>query len=298
MHPSELRAAFDRGENITELLRREATSSANSEEIIETAYDLQSGSYIAAMQEPSFRQQKVEYCKAIAQVLTTLLPQGGGAILEPGIGEGTTLSFVMQACADSFQCFHGFDISWSRIAACRKWFKEQGTEDVFLSIASIFNTPYSDNSFDIVYTSHSLEPNGGREVPILQELYRIAARYLVLLEPGYELASQEAQQRMRRLGYVRNLAEHADTLGMNVTKHELFRHSANALNPTALTIIEKDPSHPASIPQLACPKFGEPLRDNPDSLYSEGSMRAYPKVKGIPCLRVEDGILASHYDRN
>ncbi len=295
MHPRELKTAFERGENITELLRRENASKINSEEIIETAYDLQSGSYVTALEEPSFRQHKIEYCQAIAKVLTTLIPHDSGAVLEPGIGEGTTLSFVMKACGRSFGQYHGFDISWSRISKCRKWLASQQSGEVFLSVASIFNAPYTDNSFDIVYTSHTIEPNGGHEVPILKELYRIASRYLVLLEPGYELAGPKAKQRMERLGYAQNLREHATSLGMKVTRHELFGTSANSLNPTALTVIEKNSSAPSSIPQLACPKYGDTLKEFPDSLYSEGSLRAYPKIKGIPCLRVDDGILASQY---
>jgi hypothetical protein len=61
MHPRDLKAAFDRGENITSLLRREAASETNTEEIIETAYDLQAGSYIASLSEPSFFRHKEEY---------------------------------------------------------------------------------------------------------------------------------------------------------------------------------------------------------------------------------------------
>lgn len=138
MHPSELRAAFDRGENITDLLRRETESEANTEEIIETAYDLQTGSYVAALDDPSFREHKEEYGKAIADVLTALVDDGG-SVLEPGVGEGTTLSFVMQNCGSLFDHFHGFDISWSRIAKCKEWLLSEGFDDAFVSVASIFH---------------------------------------------------------------------------------------------------------------------------------------------------------------
>jgi ubiquinone/menaquinone biosynthesis C-methylase UbiE len=32
-----------------------------------------------------------------------------------------------------------------------------------LVVADLFHIPFADNSVDVVYTSHSLEPNGGRE---------------------------------------------------------------------------------------------------------------------------------------
>ncbi|MFN9717634.1 MAG: class I SAM-dependent methyltransferase, partial [Planctomycetota bacterium] len=275
-------------------LRKEADSEVNTEEIIETAYDLQSGSYVASLAMLSFRQHKQDYGEAIAKLLKGLLPEGG-SVLEPGVGEGTTLSFVKKSCGVGFGEFHGFDISWSRIATCREWLAAQKMMDVFLAVASIFHAPYQDNSFDVVYTSHTVEPNGGQEFPILKELYRIASRYLVLLEPGYELASDEAQERMRRLGYVRGLKDKAENLGMRVVRHELFPMTANPLNPTALTVIEKNRAARSVSPQLACPRYGDSLQNGADSLYSSGSMRAYPKILGIPCLRVEDGIIASQY---
>ncbi len=163
-------------------------------------------------------------------------------------------------------------------------------------MASIFHAPYADNSIDVVYTSHTIEPNGGREIPILQELYRLAARYLVLLEPGFELATPEARSRMTRLGYARNLHGHAVALGMKVLKHKLFGLTANPLNPTAITIIEKSANAGVARPQLACPRYGDPLFQTGDSLFSPGNIRAYPRILGIPCLRREDGVIASQYE--
>lgn len=40
MHPTKIKAAFDRGENITDLLKKLNLANENTEEIIETAYDL------------------------------------------------------------------------------------------------------------------------------------------------------------------------------------------------------------------------------------------------------------------
>ncbi|MCA9086622.1 MAG: class I SAM-dependent methyltransferase, partial [Planctomycetaceae bacterium] len=186
-------------------------------------------------------------------------------------------------------------LSWSRVAMCRQWLNSQNANGVFLSVASIFHAPYADSSFDVVYTSHTMEPNGGQELAILQELYRITSRFLVLLEPGYEFASAEAQMRMERLGYVRELREKAEQLGMRVVENRLFDVTGNPLNPTAITIIEKNPSASPATPILACPRYGDVLQDYGDSFYSQDSMRAYPKIQGIPCLRVDDGIVASHY---
>ena len=295
MHPKKIKEAFSRGENITSLLKKIANNSENTEEFIETAYDLQSGSYVKLLDSPEHKAHKELYGKAIAAEILSLTDPG--SIVEAGIGEGTTFSHVIKNMDNSISHAHGFDIAWSRIATCRNWLERSGMHDMFLSVASLLHTPYLDSSFDVVYTSHTIEPNGGSEEQILHELYRITSRYLVLLEPGYELASPEAQARMKEHGYCRNLAGCAEKLGMKVVKHELFSQSINPMNPTALIVIEKNPDAESAVPKLACPRFGDPLEDFVDALYSEVSLRAYPKIRGIPCLREMDGIIASAYNQ-
>ena len=295
MHPKELAEAYARGENITALLKGLSETDFNTEEMIETAYDLQSGSYIRNLDDPERYQHKLNYGRSIAEEILSLTQPI--SILEAGVGEGTTFSFVLTSLNNPSLEAHGFDISWSRIASCRHWLQKNGHTQVFLSVASLLNLPYLDNSFDVVYTSHTIEPNGGNEKGILRELYRVTSRYLVLLEPGYELASDEAQRRMEQHGYCRGLVDSAESLGMRVLKHELFPHTANPLNPTAITVIVKDSTAHPAMPQLACPRFGSPLIENSDSLFSAESLRAYPKIKGIPCLRSQDGMIASAYNQ-
>ena len=72
MNPKALKEAYDRGENITELLRQELDSEQNTEEIIETAYDLQTGSYVRALDSPEMLAHKQEYGAAIAAEISRL----------------------------------------------------------------------------------------------------------------------------------------------------------------------------------------------------------------------------------
>lgn len=293
MHPRQIKEAFARGQNISQLLRGSFDESENTQEIIETSYDLQTGAYVKSLQDQAFYERKVNYGAAIAKTLIELTEPS--SILETGVGEGTTLSFVLSALGDRVAHSHGFDISWSRTAGCRDWLQSEG-HDVFLSAATLLHAPYADDSFDCVYTSHTIEPNGGQEAAILTELYRITSRYLVLFEPGYEFASPDAQARMDAHGYCKGLAATAESLGMTVVKSELFTETMSDMNPTAVTVIEKDRNAAPAEPMLACPRFGDPMVDNGDSLYAAESMRAYPKIHGIACLRPGDGIIASHYD--
>ena len=291
MHPMELKRRFEAGENITSLLKAEAGSNHNSEEIIETAYDLQAGSYIAALDNPDMAAHKRAYAQQIAREIESLGPVD--SLLEPGVGEGTTLGLVAEALRAAPTHIHGFDLSWSRVAHARRWLASRGQGAIQLSVASLLHMPFPDQAFDVVYTAHTLEPNGGRERVLLAELARVASRYLLLLEPSWEHADAAGRARMERLGYVRDLPGHARSLGLTVLRHERFAHTANPLNPTALTVIALDPSAPASTPQFACPRHQEPLTQQEGAWFSPRSLRAYPCLGGLPVLRPEAGVLAS-----
>lgn len=291
--PRELRDLYRQGHNIAALMRREQGVDGNTPAIIEMAYDLQAGSYIAALDDPAAAELKARYTAEIAQLLFRLGEPT--SILEAGVGEATTLAGVVGHLGGATAAL-GFDLSWSRVATARRWLDEQALGQVTLFTASLAEIPLGDASVDIVYTSHSIEPNGGAEEPILRELYRVAARYLVLLEPEYDLASDEGRRRMEAHGYCRHLAATARKLGWEVVEHAPWPHVANPLNPTALTVIRKGDAPPADAPHLVCPRYKTPIEPRGGMLFSPEALVVYPIVGGIPCLRVENGVVASRYD--
>lgn len=123
MHPKEIKDAYDRGENIMALLKKTTKIDRNTLEIIETAYDLQTGSYVKTVQEPKMKAYKIEYGNGVAQEILSLTTPS--SILEAGIGEGTVLSFVLDGFGELKAQIHGVDISWSRLACCRNWLQKQ-----------------------------------------------------------------------------------------------------------------------------------------------------------------------------
>ncbi len=276
-------------------MKQESDLNVNTQQIIETAYDLQAGTYVRMLlEDKKVFLHKREYGARIAREILSLTDPT--SIIEAGVGEGTTLSFVLDQLGRPDIDSHGFDISWSRIAWGKRWLTSQWRGQCHLAVASLLRLPYADSCFDVVYTAHTIEPNGGSEEAILNELYRITSRFLVLIEPGYEFASEEVKLRMDRLGYCRGLAEKATSLGMRVKKHELLGCDVNPMNPSAIIVIEKNAESTPQTPRLVCPNFGDELLDLGDSLYSKRSLRAYPKILGVPCLRCEDAVIASAYE--
>ena len=293
LSPKQLKNLYQQGKNIMSLLRKFEESNQNTEEIIELSYDLQAGSYISALDDESMAKHKAEYGTAIAkEILALCNPK---SVLEAGVGEATTLREVIGNLPEKTKAY-GFDLCWSRLAHAKLWLNRNSISNVNLCTGSLFKIPFRTNSIDVVYTSHSIEPNGGYEQPILQELYRVTKKYLILLEPGYELASQDAKIRMKSHGYCKNLVKVSREQNYLVTKHELFPVTTNPLNPTAITIIEKKSSSESTeCSVLACPKTSSPLWQYDEVLFSPEALCVYPIISGIPCLRSENAIIASYY---
>lgn len=287
-----IKELFDSGTNIMEYFRDLNKSSENSIEAIKISYDLQAGSYIESYK--TNLEYNRNYTSAIAKNIEKLGEVN--SIMEAGVGEATTLANVVTKMSSIPDFVCGFDISWSRIKYARAFAKSKGVNTDWLFTGDLFQIPLNDSSVDVVYTSHSIEPNGGREEEALKELYRVSSRYLVLLEPAFELASQEAKQRIIKHGYVRNLPGIAKKLGYKVIEYRLFDYMINPLNPTGLLIIEKDPVVEHKTPVFVCPTTKGKLIKSSGAFYSPDSLTAYPIINEIPCLLPDNGIFASAYE--
>ena len=258
------------------------------------AYDLQAGSYVASVEaRPEYSDR---WCDQLAGLLQPHVTEGC-SVLEVGCGEATTLAGVLRRLPRQPAAAYGFDLSWSRCAVGREWLRSQGVS-AELFVGDLLAIPFADASIDVVYTSHSLEPNGGREEAALRELLRVARRAVVLVEPLYELAGEQAQARMRSHGYVRGLKAAAARLGATVGDYRLLELSANPLNSSGVLVIAGNPPGRAPAGPRAglwrCPLTATPLAHLGDALFSAGAGLAYPVLRGIPLLRAEHAVVANH----
>lgn len=285
-----IKEIYANGGNIIQYLKGVGSSDRNTIEDILISYDMQAGSYTSLLSKN--REFKEQYCKALAHVLDGL--GRFGSILEVGVGEATTLGILMKSMRSKPAAIAGLDVSWSRLKFAKELLRDLEVDGAELFVADLFEIPLLDDSIDVVYTSHSIEPNGGREEEALLELYRVARKYVVLLEPSYEFASKEGRERIEHHGYIKDLYGTAKRAGLNVVEHRLFDLSANPLNPTGLIVIEK-PASPGNDHALVCPiSRTRLLKHSPSLLYSPDSFLAYPVIEGIPCLLNDNSILATH----
>lgn len=286
----EVKELYDRGANIMKLFQELEPGQAASLRAILVSYDLQSGSYIKYVAEhPDFVEN---YMGTLARLLDGMAP---ASLLEAGVGEATTLVNVLRRMKRGPAQAYGFDLSWSRVA-CGKEYAASHNVAPTLFVGNVMEIPLLDDSFDVVYTSHTIESNRGREKDILRELYRVARRYLVLLEPSNELGNEESRRRIEEFRYCRDLPRHAAELGCKIVEHRLYDFHWSERNQTALLIIEKGlPSRPAPANPFACPACKKPLEMHRGNHFCRECFLVYPVIGGIPCLATAHGILASKY---
>ncbi|APC41163.1 methyltransferase domain-containing protein [Clostridium estertheticum] len=287
---SRVKQLYLQNTNIIKYLKEIEGDICNSIEDIMISYDFQAGTYIKAYKKESLFINK--YCFELAQYIDNLGEYN--SLLEVGIGEATTLAPLILSLENKPNKCYGFDISWSRIKYAKKFLNELKISNVQLFTGDLFCTQFKDNSIDVVYTSHSIEPNGGKEKEALMELYRITNKYLILLEPSYEFANEESRERMLNHGYVTNLYSTAKELGYNVIEHKLFEICSNPLNPTGIIIIKKDLNFQVLNP-LCCPITKTDFLKKNIAYFSEESLLAYPIIDEIPCLLPQNAIIATKF---
>lgn len=265
----ELEQEFLNGENISKLMREERNIDFNTPEIIEVCYELQTGEYQKKWANPELNDFYEEFTKEIADtILDFHIPE---SILEAGIGEATTFVKVLKHLNIKNLDAFGFDISWSRTFFAKKLIEKENISNVNLCTGNLLDIPFLENSIDLVYTYHSIEPNRGNE---------------------------ENRSRMNFLVYVRGLEDIAKKLNYKVVYRGKFENNLNEKNPTAIIVIKKDNNINQNISYFTCPVHKtELMKDEKENLYfGIDSKLIYPIIKGIPCLRKENAILSIKYE--
>tara|TARA_B100000941_G_C28498496_1_gene552505 strand:+ start:1178 stop:2059 length:882 start_codon:yes stop_codon:yes gene_type:complete len=286
----QLKKLYSNNTNILDFLREEKQT--NRVEDILISYDLQSGTYTQNFEENPY--YYINYTKELSIKIKSL--GGFKTIMEVGVGEATVLVNLLKHLNMNNIKPYGFDLSWSRLRYAKQ-FSEKHNYKINLFAGDLFSIPVADESIDIVYSSHSIEPNGGREEEALKELYRITRHYLILLEPDFERGSVKAKKRMISNGYITKLNETIKKLNYNILLDEPFRGSSNVLNPTGIKIIKKESNNSSKSFRFICPNTKQPI-SKVRNVYANNKVGLiYPIIDRIPCLLSSNAILATHFNQ-
>lgn len=290
MDLQELHTKYLEGANIVQEIKKIQADQFDKRKAIEISYDLQAGSYT-----DNFTHLENHYQDYVGELSSIISNFSYDSIMEVGVGEASVLSVLSKMNAGfKNRSVLGFDISWSRIKYAEEFYKKYTSGSANFFVGDLFDMPLPESSVDIVYSSHSLEPNGGLEEKALKDLYRVCNKYLILLEPSYEFACEEGKARMNRHGYVKNLAGICRKLGYKVIKHEKYPYCSNDLNPTEVIIVEKNKDAAAKLfKSFNCPNSGVELNKCEGGYFSKNGLYVYPEIMGVPCLRPESGIIAT-----
>jgi hypothetical protein len=295
-----VKIAYKEGKNITELLRFQKNVLENTPEIIETAYDLQAGSYIEnILKNPK---QSIAYSTELAQILDLHLRKND-SLLDVGTGELTTLSQIILRLHIKPTSVFAFDISWSRVYKGISFAKENLKDDykaIKPFVADLNEIPLLSKSINITTSSHALEPNGGNLKEIMQELFRVTIDKLVLFEPCFEINSKEGKDRMEKLGYIKDMDGVIKELGGELLDKIKIKNISNPLNPTVCFVIKPPPAKEINSNKMSTtrdifsvPGTNIPLKKIDACYFSSKVGLCYPTLKSIPILKSNVAILAS-----
>lgn len=292
----EAKEVYRRGQNVTKYLRDKFNLTENTSEIIELAYELQTGSYIKIVEENIER--AIQYAKEVGNIFSQYVNEGD-SLIDVGAGELTRLTLMLNSANIDLSNVYAFDISWSRLKKGKEFFTENKRNknlEVKTFVADIKAIPLPTSCVDIVTSHHALEPNGQHLPQLLKELFRVAKRKLILFEPSYELNSIEGQQRMDSLGYIKGLEEEVLKLGGTVETIVPIKNATNPLCPTTCYVIlpspdRKDVIHKTS--SLSVPGTDLLLHKSENFLMSKDTGLVFPILEDIPILKMQSGILAT-----
>ena len=290
----EAKSIYQEGKNITKYLREKLDSTGNTSDIIEIAYELQTGSYI---DDFNSKPQSYEmYTKDLSEILNSYLISGD-SLLDIGAGEFTTLSLVLNKIDVPLSNVLALDVSWSRLQKGSEFHAKYSKTPVLVEpiVADFKEIPLHSNCVDIVCSSHALEPNGNDLSKILAELFRVTKKKLILFEPSYELNSKQGRERMDKLGYVKDIEGEAAKLGGRVLDIIPITNRITPLNPTACYVIEP-PS--LKLEHLEFTAFCVPgtdfrLKIDGQFLFSKDTGLAFPILEEIPILKTKSAVLAT-----
>ena len=249
-------------------------------EIIKHSYDLQAGSYIKFFLKN--KDLEKNYCNEIANIIKKNFGKFE-SFLDCGCGE-MTISYSLIERLSFIKKFLLFDISLNRMIMgknfLKKYLKKNKFKKTNFFCSSLDSIPLNDNSINLVFTNHAIEPNKNNAKNIIKELYRITNYGLILNEPDYTSASKEQKKRMIKNNYVKDIPKILKQLKIQY-KTVKIKNSISALNKTTSFIIFKKKRKKNKI-EFIDPFYKKNINYKKNFYFSYILKQVYFIFKGIP----------------
>lgn len=159
-------------------------------------------------------------------------------ILEVGCGNCINLVNLTRRFKGAADLY-GIDISARRLQVARDFFKED-LAGVQLHEASITQkTDWEDGYFDVVFSMHCLEQIAHETKAAVKEMYRLASRKLVMIEPVFELGNPTQKLYLYHSDHCRILLKTIQALDYGITRLEALNIQSNPVNQSSIVVIEK-----------------------------------------------------------
>jgi ubiquinone/menaquinone biosynthesis C-methylase UbiE len=254
-------------------------------EIIKHSYDLQAGSYIKFFLKNKDLERK--NCDEIADIIKKNFGKFE-SFLDCGCGEMTRGSSLIERLS-FIKRFILFDISLNRMVMCKnflkKYLKKINFKKTNFFCSSLDSIPLNDNSINLVFTNHAIEPNKNNAKKIIKELYRITNYGLMLNEPDYTSASKEQKKKMIKNNYVKNIPKILKQLGIKF-KRVVMQNSIDTHNKTTSFIIFKKKNKSNKI-EFVDPFYKKKIEKKKLFYFSHILGQVYFVFKNIPIFDFE-----------
>lgn len=121
------------------------------------------------------------------------------SIFEVGAGELTTLFPIIKN--GTFKFTSALDLSSERLKKGFEFFNKNNLKIDNLISGNATKLPYSENSFDLVFSHYCLEQVPLLANEIIDEMIRVSSKYIIFIEPSYEFSNLYTRNKILIKGY-------------------------------------------------------------------------------------------------
>ncbi len=203
-----------------------------------------------------------------------------GSVLEVGGGELTWVSVMAEALGGDSD-FYSVDLSFAR---CLQASRLAVDLDFGVSVAkaNAAQLPFADSSIDLVYSHHALEQMPSIYKDVLDEMFRVARKRVIILEPSYELGDLRTKLKIRCKNYVIGIDPYLEKRYRGQITKGILPTQGNPASLTAYHLVDLDTeAERSAVDPYACPVCHEPLLDKSGFDYCRTCKLAFNRIEQV-----------------